>query len=51
MLLFVEIIRFWDRDTDFSDNLLDEKVYNKKCENIWITNVIKGFNGLENFAY
>ena len=36
MLLFVEIIRFWNRDTDFSDNLLDEKVYNKKCENIWI---------------
>ena len=36
MLLFVEIIRFWDRYTDFSDNLLDEKVYNKKYENIWI---------------
>ena len=32
MLLLVEIIRFWDGDTDFSDILLDEKVYNEKYE-------------------
>ena len=30
---FDDIIRFWDRDIDFSDTLLDEKLYN---ENILI---------------
>ena len=32
MLLFVEIIRFWDGDTDFSGILFDENVYNEKYE-------------------
>ena len=36
MLLFGEIIRSRDRDTDFSDTLLDEKLYKEKYENILI---------------
>ena len=36
MLLFGEIIRFRGRDTDFSDTLLDEKLYKEKYENILI---------------
>ena len=33
---FKDVIRFWDRDIDFNDILLDEKLYKKKCENISI---------------
>ena len=36
---FDYIMRFWDRDIDFSDILLDEKLYNKKYENISIYNI------------
>ena len=36
MLLFGEIIRSRDRDTDFSDTLLEEKLYKEKYENILI---------------
>ena len=31
---FDVIIIFWDRGIDFSDILLDEKLYKEKCENI-----------------
>ena len=30
-------ITFWDRDIDFSDILLEEKLYKEKCENILIS--------------
>ena len=30
---FDDIIRFWDREIDFSDILLDEKLYKDKNEN------------------
>ena len=33
---FDSIIRFWDRDINFSDILSDEKLYKEKCENILI---------------
>ena len=33
---FDDIIRFWNRDIDFSDTLLDEKLCKKKYENILI---------------
>ena len=33
---FDDIIRFWNRDIDFSDILLDEKLYKEKYENILI---------------
>ena len=33
---FDSIIRFWDRDSNFSDILSDEKLYKEKCENILI---------------
>ena len=34
---FDDIIRFWDRDIDFSDILLDVKLYlrKRKCFNLW----------------
>ena len=35
---FDDIIRFWDRDIDLSDILLDEKLYKQKYENILIYN-------------
>ena len=35
---FDDIIRFWDRDVDLSDILLDEKLYKQKYENILIYN-------------
>ena len=36
---FDDIIRFWDRDLDFNDTLLDEKLYKEKYENILIDGV------------
>ena len=33
---FDDIIRFWDRGIDFSDILLDEKLYKEKYKNILI---------------
>ena len=33
---FDDTIRFWDRDIDFSDILLDEKLYKENNENILI---------------
>ena len=36
---FDYIMRFWDRDIEFSDILLDEKLYNEKYENISIYNI------------
>ena len=30
------MIRFWVRDIDFSDILLDEKLHKEKCKNILI---------------
>ena len=39
MLLFGEIIRFRDRETDFSDTLSDEKLYKEKYENILIPDI------------
>ena len=36
---FDDIIRFWDRDIDFSDILLDEKLYKEKYENILIYDI------------
>ena len=36
---FDGIIRFWIRDIDFSDILLDEKSYNKNNENILLYDI------------
>ena len=36
---FDDIIRFWDRDLDFNDTLLNEKLYKEKYENILIDDV------------
>ena len=36
---FDDIIRFWDRDIDFSDILLDEKLYKENNENISIHDI------------
>ena len=36
---FDDIIRFWDRDIDFSDILLDEKLYKEKTKNILIHDI------------
>ena len=36
---FDDIIRFWDRDIDFSDILLKEKLCIEKYENILIYNI------------
>ena len=36
---FDDIITFWDRDLDFNDTLLDEKLYKEKYENILIDGV------------
>ena len=36
---FDHIMRVWDRDINFSDILLDEKLYKEKCENILIYNI------------
>ena len=36
---FDDIIRFWDKDLDFNDTLLDKKVYKEKYENILIDGV------------
>ena len=36
---FDDIIRFWDRDLDFNDTLLDEKLYKEKYENILIDDI------------
>ena len=36
---FDDIIRFWDRDIDFIDILLDEKLYQEKYKNILIYDV------------
>ena len=33
------MIRFWDRSIDFSDILLDKKLYKEKCENILIDGI------------
>ena len=33
------MIRFWDRDLDFNDTLLDEKLYKEKYENILIDDI------------
>ena len=34
-----DIIRLWDRDIDFNDILLDEKLYKEKYENILIYDI------------
>ena len=39
MLSFWWIIKFWVTDTDFSDILLDEKLYKENYENILIYNI------------
>ena len=36
---FDDIIRFWDRDIDFSDILLEKKLDNEKYKNILIHNI------------
>ena len=36
---FEDISRFWDRDIDFSDILLKEKLYKEKYENILIYDI------------
>ena len=36
---FDDIIRFWNRGIDFSDILLDEKLYKGKYENIFIYDI------------
>ena len=36
---FDDIIRFWDRDIDFSGILLDETLYKEKYENIFIYDI------------
>ena len=36
---FDDIISFWDRDIEFSDILLDEKLYKEKYENILIYDI------------
>ena len=36
MLYFDDIIRSWDKDIDFSDPVLHEKLYKEKNENILI---------------
>ena len=36
---FDDIIRFWDKDINFSNILLDEKIYKEKQENISIHNI------------
>ena len=36
---FDDIIRFWDRDIDFSDILLDGKLYKEKTKNILIHDI------------
>ena len=49
---FDGIIRFWIRDIDFSDILLDEKSYNKNNENILLCDISsKFFNGYNTIAY
>ena len=49
---FDGIIRFWIRDIDFSDILLDEKSYNKNNENILLYDISsKFFNGCNTIAY
>ena len=35
-LCFDDIIRIWDMDIDFSDNLLNKKLYKEKYETILI---------------
>ena len=37
---FDGIIRFWDRYIDFSEILLEEKLYNRKYENILIYDIL-----------
>ena len=36
---FDDVIKFWDRDIDFSDILLDKKLYKEKYENILIYDI------------
>ena len=49
---FDGIIRFWIRDIDFSDILLDEKSYNKNNENILLYDISsKFFNRYNTIAY
>ena len=36
---FDDMIRFWDTDMDFSDILLDEKLYKEKYENVLIYDI------------
>ena len=47
---FDDIIRFWDRDCDFSDVLLDKKLYKEKYNNILIYD-IPNFNGSKTIVY
>ena len=47
-----DIIRFLDRDIDFSEILLDEELYKEKYEfffNSW--HLIQNFNGCKTIAY
>ena len=39
MLIFYDIIRFWDRDIDFNDILLDQKFCKEKYKNIFIYDI------------
>ena len=36
---FDHIMRVWDRDNNFSDVLLDERLYKEKCENVLIWDI------------
>ena len=43
---FDDIIRFWDRDIDFRDTLLDQNLRNERFENFLIYDISK----LQNFT-
>ena len=46
---FPDTIRFWDRDVEFSDILLDKKLYKEKDESLW--DFIHNFNRCKTIAY
>ena len=46
---FPDTIRFWDRDVEFSDILLDKKLYKEKDESLW--DFIQNFNRCKTIAY
>ena len=42
-------MRAWDRDIDFSDILLDQKLYRRKIQKYF--NFIQSFNGCKTIAF